>query len=145
MPEDKLVEAAGWVLTGAAQIYDNTTIIMGMSDADGMCRPLGYQVFVFSQGKFAGTLSPIPMDSRTDGSLIQVELYRDGYLSVSFNRYQPDDALCCASGKSRLFYQVNTSETSPLLVPQLPAATETTESTSSSLNTVAFGLELPAK
>lgn len=123
LPEDALVEAAGWTLTGSAEIFNDTTVIMGMADADGMCRPLQYQVFVFSDGEFAGTLSPMPMDSRTDGSLIDYELYREGYLDASFNRYQPEDALCCASGQSRLFYEVKTEGDQLVLVPQLPADT----------------------
>lgn len=123
LPEDVLVEEAGWTLTGAAQIHGSTTMITGMADADGMCRPLDYQVFVFTDGEFAGTLSPIPMDSRTDGDLIRAILYRDGFIDASFNRYKPDDPLCCASGQSRLFYEVEMQGDSPVLVPQLPAST----------------------
>jgi hypothetical protein len=123
LPEDKLAEAAGWTLTDAAQIYGATTLITGMADADGMCRPLDYQVFVFTDGGFSGTLSPIPMDSRTDGSLFNLNLYREGMMDASFNRYQSGDAQCCASRESRLFYQVETQNGSPVLVPQLPAST----------------------
>ena len=123
LPEDEQVEAAGWTLTGAAQIYGDTTMVTGMANADGMCRPLAYQIFVFTDGEFSGTLSPVPMDSRTDGSSYGLNLYREGFIGASFNRYKPDDALCCASGESRLFYEVDTSTTPPVLVPQLPADT----------------------
>lgn len=123
LPEDAQVEAAGWTLTGAAQINGATTLVQGMADADGMCRPLKYQVFVFTDGEFTGTLSPTPMDARTDGSLIRYDLYRQGYIGAVFARYQPSDALCCASATSRLFYQVETEAGQPLLVPQLPADT----------------------
>jgi hypothetical protein len=123
LPEDALVEAAGWTLTGAAQIYGNTTMITGMANTDGMCRPLAYQVFVFTDGEFSGTLSPVPMDSRTDGSNYGLNLYREGFIGASFNRYKPDDPLCCASGESRLFYEVDTSTMPPVLVPTLPADT----------------------
>lgn len=121
LPEDTLVEAAGWTLTGAAQTYGATTVVMGMANADGMCRPLDYQVFVFTNGDFSGTISPIPMDSRSDGSLFDLNLYREGFIDASFNRYTSDDPLCCASGASRVFYQVNTGTGTPILVPQLPA------------------------
>lgn len=121
--EDARVEAAGWTLTGAAQIYGKTTIVTGMANADGMCRPLDYQVFVFTDGQFTGTLSPIPMDSRTDGSLIDATLYREGYIGASFNRYAPEDALCCASRSSSLVYQVEEQDGHSVLVPQLPAET----------------------
>jgi hypothetical protein len=122
LPEDRLVEAAGWILTDAAQIYGATTIVTGMADADGMCRPMDFQVFVFTHGKFSGTLSPILMDSRTDGSLFKFDLYREGMIDASFNRYVPGDAQCCASGESRVFYEVDPQSKPPLLVPQLPAA-----------------------
>lgn len=121
--EDKQIEAAGWTLTGATQIYGSTTIATGMANADGMCRPLSYQVFVFTDGVFAGTLSPTPMDSRTDGNVFDVNLYREGYISASFNRYAPEDALCCASRESLVFYEVKTEGSTPVLVPQLPADT----------------------
>lgn len=121
--EDALVEAAGWTLTGPAQIYDDTTIVMGMANADGMCRPFQYQVFVFTDGEFSGTLSPVVMDSRTDGSLVDFNLYREGEIDATFNRYQPEDALCCASRESRIFYAVEVTDEGPVLVPQLPANT----------------------
>ena len=58
LPEDKQVIAAGWTLTGAVQLYEDITVIQAMTDADGMCRPLNYQVFVFKEGQFAGTSIP---------------------------------------------------------------------------------------
>jgi hypothetical protein len=121
--EDALVEAAGWTLTGPAYIFGDTTLVMGMANADGMCRPFSYQAFVFVDGDFAGTLSPILMDARTDGSLYDVRLYNDGSIDAFFNRYAPDDALCCASAESRIFYNIEETEDGPVLVPQLPADT----------------------
>jgi hypothetical protein len=123
LPEDQLVTAAGWTLTGAAQTYNDTTLITGMANADGMCRPLQYQVFVFTNGVFSGTLSPTPMDSRTDGSLVNVNLYRDGYLSASFNRYEASDALCCPSRESQVFYEVKPQGNAAIVVPQFPIST----------------------
>lgn len=122
--EDALVEAAGWALTGPAQIFGDTTVITGAANADGMCRPLAYQVFVFTDGKFSGTLSPTPMDARTDGSLSSVDLYREGYLSAAFNRYTAEDALCCPSQSTSLFYEVETVDGAAVLVPQFPANTQ---------------------
>jgi len=121
--EDALVEAAGWTLTGAAHIFGDTTVITGMANADGMCRPLSYQVFVFIDGEFAGTLSPNFMDSRTDGSLFDLDLYQDGAIGAGFNRYTPEDALCCPSAESRVFYEVEATDAGPVVVPQLPAST----------------------
>ncbi|MEB3313577.1 MAG: LppP/LprE family lipoprotein [Cyanobacteriota bacterium] len=124
LPEDRLVEAAGWSLMGAAQVFGKTTLVSGMANADGMCRPLTYQVFVFSGGQFIGTLSPIPMDSRTDGSLVDANLYREDYIGASFNRYQPEDALCCPSGSSRLTYEIKQDNNRSVLVPQWPASSD---------------------
>ncbi|MGF1567819.1 MAG: LppP/LprE family lipoprotein [Nodosilinea sp.] len=128
LPEDALVEAAGWTLVGSAQVYGPTTLITGMSDADGMCRPLGYQVFVFSNGAFVGTLSPVVMNSRTDGSLISADLYSPTNLTATFNRYTPEDALCCASASSLVFYQIEDQ----VVVPTLPA--DTTPATQPEVN-----------
>jgi len=59
----------------------------GESAFDGMCRPLGYQFFVFSGGRFAGTLSPHPMDSRTDGAAQIPPLVSARELAAAFSRY----------------------------------------------------------
>ena len=49
-------------------------MISGLAAYDGMCRPLGYQSFVFVDGVFAGTVSPEPMNSRTTGAATDVNL-----------------------------------------------------------------------
>jgi hypothetical protein len=67
---DKALIAAGWQLVNAVQIYNDTAIVTAATGADGMCRPLGFQEFVFVNNQFAGTLSPVPMNSRSDSSLI---------------------------------------------------------------------------
>jgi hypothetical protein len=123
LPEDERVQAAGWTLTNSARVFGDTTVITAMASAGGQCRPFDYQVFVFTDGEFSGTLSPVMMDARTDGSLVDFSLYREGFMDATFNRYKPDDAQCCASSESRLFYEVDTSTTPPVLVPQLPANT----------------------
>lgn len=95
-----------------------------------MCRPWDYQVFVFKDGEFAGTLSPTPMDSRRDGS-VHLNFYsedhmridREGNIRATFSRYTPEDPYCCASEISRLYYEVEMKGGSPVLVPHLPAST----------------------
>ncbi len=42
----------------AAQRFGDGEVVLGRSGVDGMCRPLGYQGFVFVGGRFAGTLAP---------------------------------------------------------------------------------------
>lgn len=59
-----------WTLYGQVYSYETTKVFTAMAGADGMCRPLGYQAFVYSEGRYAGTLSPVPIDSRTNSSLI---------------------------------------------------------------------------
>jgi hypothetical protein len=73
-PEDRSVIARGWRLFHDYQAGWGLKVIWALSGYDGMCRPWGYQVFVFVRGVFAGTLSPRPMDARTDASLFSVQL-----------------------------------------------------------------------
>lgn len=62
------------MLYGAVQSYGPTKVVTAMSGFDGMCRPLGYQAFVCWEGRYAGTLSPAAMNSRTDGMLMNIRL-----------------------------------------------------------------------
>ena len=64
--EDDALIAEGWHLFLPYQRGWGVTLISGLASYDGMCRPLGYQSFVFVDGVFAGTVSPEPMNSRTD-------------------------------------------------------------------------------
>ena len=59
---------AGWTLYGPLQSFGDASLIVAGSDVDGMCRPLGYQGFVFVGDVLAGTIAPAPMDSRSDGA-----------------------------------------------------------------------------
>ena len=86
-------------------------ILAGMADADGMCRPLGYQLFVFVGGTFAGTLSPQPMDSRADQSSGALRLLQDGIVSADFSRFTSSDALCCPSGHVNVRYKIDRQQT----------------------------------
>jgi hypothetical protein len=81
-----------------------------------MCRPLGYQAFVFVAGRFAGTLSPQPMNARSDGMLKSAQLY-DRMVFASFNRYAEADPLCCPTRTTEVSYRIDTGAADPLLVP----------------------------
>jgi len=116
-PEDRQVTQAGWKLFGSLQVFGSTTLVRGLSGFDGMCRPRGYQEFVFVDGKFAGTLSPSPMDSRTDGATGTIYLFRATNLNVEFSRYKAEDPLCCPSSKSMVDYQIERRGSQPLVVP----------------------------
>ena len=115
--EDRAVMAAGWVLVGPLQVYDDVSVIGGAVAADGMCRWLGYQVFVFAGGRLAGTASPAPRDARTDGMPSQVRLYGPDLVVAEFLRYRPTDPLCCASRASTVSYRIERGPGGPVLVP----------------------------
>ena len=58
-----------------------------------------------------GTLSPMTMDARTDGSLNHVELASDGdQILGRFSRYTREDALCCPSAISTVTYRIAGAE-----------------------------------
>jgi len=128
--EDRLVMAKGWRLFHAYEAGWEIKVIWALSGYDGMCRPLGYQAFVFAKSAFAGTLSPTPMDSRTDASLFSVRLFGPVVgpdpLVATFDRYAQSDPLCCPSRKTVVRYRVDRSQAVPLLLP-VAASTSTPE------------------
>ncbi|MPZ19178.1 MAG: LppP/LprE family lipoprotein [Luteitalea sp.] len=117
-PEDTQVTQAGWSLFGSRQTYNDVTLVSGMSGADGMCRPFGYQVFIFVGGQFAGTIAPEPMASRMDGDAGPVSLFSDETLSVEFSRYKDTDPLCCPSGRTSVSYRIDREGAHPVLAPE---------------------------
>jgi hypothetical protein len=116
-PEDHSVVNAGWTLVGARQTFEDITLVTAMAETDGMCRPLGYQAFVFVGRRFAGTLSPVPMDSRTDGMVDRIFLTTADRVTAEFRRYKENDPLCCPSGGSGVSYRVERKGARPMLVP----------------------------
>ena len=115
-PAENALVRAGWMLYGAVQSYEYTKVVFAMSDADGMCRPLGYQAFVYWEGRYAGTLSPMAMNSRTDGALAKISLGNPTRIFAEFARYGQSDALCCPSRISQVTFEVNRDEM-PLVIP----------------------------
>jgi hypothetical protein len=105
LDEDKRVRAQGWNLVGAYQGGWEILVIRGTAGYDGMCRPRQYQDFVFVRGAFAGTLSPQPMESRTDGALGRVSLQSAARLTVEYARYAAKDALCCPSRTTSVVFE----------------------------------------
>jgi hypothetical protein len=108
--EDRAVRRAGWWPIGPYQGYGETEVLLATSSADGMCRPVGYQGFVFVRGAFAGTLSPTLMNSRSDGALsgLSVNLFNAGALGATFVRYVESDPLCCPHASTSVSYQIDT-------------------------------------
>jgi len=106
LPEDKRVQDQGWDLISAYQGGWEILVIRGTASYDGMCRPRQYQDFVFVRGGFAGTLSPQPMDSRTDGALGRVSLQSHGRVTAEYDRYAVSDPLCCPSRTTAVVFDV---------------------------------------
>jgi hypothetical protein len=125
--EDRQVVAAGWRLLGTFEGGFGVMVVTGVSDLDGMCRPLGYQVFVFFQERFIGTISPVPMDSRSDGGGSVENLsgpLHDGIgpgsmpsLTATFARYRPEDGACCPSATSRVEFSLELTSAGWVLKP----------------------------
>jgi hypothetical protein len=121
-PAERAVVRKGWKLYGASRIFGNSVVFTAMSDTDGMCRPLGYQAFVYSEGRYAGTLSPVPMNSRQDGALTRIHLTSPTRIIAEFARYAPSDPLCCPSRKVHVLYTLRNDE-----IPHLEASGVTSE------------------
>ncbi len=114
--EDRALVEAGWYLSGAYQAGWGVKIITGAGGFDGMCRPVGYNDFVFVDGIFAGTVSPVIMNSRTDGASARAFIADSDRITVQFVRYAPEDPLCCASRSTSASYRVDFSSGAPVLV-----------------------------
>jgi hypothetical protein len=88
-----------------------------------MCRPRNYQEFVFARGVFAGTLSPHPMDSRTDGAIGRVTILTDGRVQAEYTRYAATDPLCCPSRLTTVVFEI---EQEPPVLKAVSASTVST-------------------
>jgi para-nitrobenzyl esterase len=106
LDEDREIVKMGWHLEGAYYGGWRMRVIRATAAYDGMCRPRQYHTFVFVRGRFVGSLSPHPMDSRTDGSLSRVEIQNADELVAEYERYSATDALCCPSARSRVTFKV---------------------------------------
>jgi LppP/LprE lipoprotein len=118
--EDRQLHARGWDLMGPASDASHIRVIGATADYDGMCRPRRYQYFVFRRGEFAGTLSPVLMDSRTDGALSRVTIESVSELKAEYFRYAPADPLCCPSAITTVRFSL---EGSPALLEARSADT----------------------
>jgi hypothetical protein len=123
-PETRQVAAAGWLGTAVDKRAGDTVIVFARNGVDGMCRPLAYQYFVFVGGRFAGTLAPRPMDSRTDGSGYLEEKPQARRFTVDFARYRDTDPLCCPSRTSTVTYEIREAPGGGALVVPTVVATK---------------------
>jgi hypothetical protein len=109
--------AGGWALYGSLQRFGRTVVVTGASELDGMCRPRGFQVFVFFEKRFAGTLSPGVMNARADGSQSRLSLISERKISADYARYSKDDPLCCPSAAATVPFDIEDKPSGPLVVP----------------------------
>jgi len=114
---DRALTDAGWFLFGAVQGWGDALVLMANAAWDGMCRPWQYQFFVFVGGRFAGTLSPVLMDSRTDGAGQRVTLASENELVADFLRYGETDPLCCPTRITEARFQIIPGAEGPVVVP----------------------------
>lgn len=125
---EKALVRRGWLMYGPVYSYDSTRIVTALSGFDGMCRPLGYQAFVYWDGRYAGTLSPAPMNSRTDGALTSVHLSGPARFSAEFARYGETDALCCPSRVDSVTYALRRDDVPTLVATDVtPTVTSPAE------------------
>lgn len=116
---ERALAAAGWLpfrLGDRPIVERDIEIVGGLSAADGMCRPMEFNAFVFVSGQFAGTLAPQPMQSRADGSLGAVRTPAYDSIDADFARYTGKDALCCPSGRVTVRYRINRTTTPPVVI-----------------------------
>jgi len=116
--EERSVAERGWSLIREPETRERITIVIGSTAVDGMCRPLGYQGFVFVEGRFAGTLSPVPMDARSEGAQTQVSIEGPGEVRATYARYRQSDPLCCPSRTSVVTFGLEQEPRGPVLVPR---------------------------
>jgi hypothetical protein len=116
-PEDIQLHNRGWYLAQPYQAGYGIKLIPAQAGFDGMCRPWGYNYFVFVDGQFAGTIAPQAMNARTDGAAQSVNFFGGSTARIfaEFARYTPSDALCCPSSTSSVQYTIQVSP--PLVIP----------------------------
>jgi hypothetical protein len=116
---ERAVAAAGWIPFwnfDQQLVRDDIEVVGGMRGADGMCRPVLYNLFVFVGETFAGVLSPTPMTSRLDGSSGVVRLPLPN-ITAEFARYTTTDPLCCPSSRVTVRYRIDRAAGGPIVAP----------------------------
>lgn len=118
LAEDHQLNDLGWKPISAYQGGWGMVLIEATSTFDGMCRPWGFDVFVFVDGTFAGTISPVEMNSRLDGALATFDFFGPDYITAQFTRYLASDPLCCPTGgKNTVTYKIEHTADGPVLTP----------------------------
>ncbi|HEX3246345.1 MAG TPA: hypothetical protein VHX16_13135 [Chloroflexota bacterium] len=85
--EDQAVQDNGWALYGAPTDGFGIRVVSAMLGADGNCRPLGFQDFIFVDGAYAGSISPELMDSGGDGARAEISVPSGDLVAARFDRW----------------------------------------------------------
>lgn len=116
----RALEGLGWIAydhLDRSLSQGDVEIVAGMMDADDMCRPVGFQLFVFVAGRLAGTLSPDVMTTGQDASAGAVRIVNPDTISAEFARYGNKDAPCCPTARVSVRYRIDRSGSQPMLTP----------------------------
>ena len=110
---DRALEAAGWIPQPHLDrplTSNDVEIVAGFSSVDASCAPVAFNLFVFVNGRFAGTLSPVPMTTSRDGVAGAVRLASADSVTTEFARFAPGDLECCPSTRVRVTYRIDRGE-----------------------------------
>jgi hypothetical protein len=113
------VAAAGWIPLlhqDRSLTRDDIEIVAGATAITDTCWLQNFHLFVFVGGHYAGTLSPVPMTSQTDGWAGPVRFVENG-ISVEFARYGKDDTSCCPGARMTVRYQVTRGAAGAVVAP----------------------------
>jgi hypothetical protein len=95
---------------------DGVEIVGGMTAASPGCEPERFNLFVFVDGTFAGTVAREVMMPARDGAAGAVRITGADTMTVEFARYKPGDPECCPSSRERVTYRVEKTSAGPTLV-----------------------------
>jgi hypothetical protein len=95
---------------------DGIEVIGGMTAASPGCVAENFNLFVFVDGAFAGTVARTAMTPARDGVAGAVRITGAYTLTVEFARYRPGDSECCPSSRERVSYRIEKTGAGPTLV-----------------------------
>lgn len=91
-------------------------VVGGMTTAMPGCEAERFNLFVFVDGSFAGTVSPTVMTASRDRAAGAVRITGADTFTVEFARYLPRDPECCPSSRERVTYRIDKTGAGPTLV-----------------------------
>jgi hypothetical protein len=99
-----------------ANARNGIEVVGGMTAATPGCEPESFNLFVFVEGAFAGTLSRTAMTPSRDSVAGAVRITGADTLTVEFAKFTASDAPCCPSSRERVSYRIDKKGTGATLV-----------------------------